>query len=455
MKIKLSKKQKKLYDDIVGTDIHNIEVLGSTQSGKTYDICIATIFYAQALFEYDPNTCYQGCVVGWTIDTLKSNIVENLTQVLDDLGFKKDKDYQLKWSGDDNKYLKIWNFKLFFFGFNNITSFNKVQGKPLIYVWIDESAMIYTQAKLREAFDKFPTRQTSYADHPYLKTVHSFNVEGGDKHPYKIKYLDNNPTAKKYVFYPYDNPKICTKEAIDNILKMFQGTLRDQKIFNKWVIAEGRVFNKIPTIKKIDINYTIRDIGIGIDYGSVNPTTFVPIALMWHSQTNRWKIVRLGIYYHDPSREGDTPTTEFYSQQLRFFLKYLGEIYPHRNLTNKVLDSEATHFHNRLIADGIGHELSKKGAGSVNEGVEHLQSLFYNEYLEILDTPSIRYFTPDGKPVFSGKDEGLIELQSYRYDTIQSSKTGINCYVKELDHSIDALRYIIRVFNNTGRCPRV
>ena len=72
-----------------------------------------------------------------------------------------------------------------------------------------------------------------------------------------------------------------------------------------------------------------------------------------------------------------------------------------------------------------------------------------------MDTPSIRYFDNNGKPVFSGKDEGLIELESYRYDSVKSTSTGINCYVKELDHSIDALRYIVRVFNDTGRIPNV
>ena len=202
-------------------------------------------------------------------------------------------------------------------------------------------------------------------------------------------------------------------------------------------------------------DFTVRDIGIGIDYGSVNPTTFVPIALCRNKKTNEWKVVRLGIYYHDPNREQDNPTTEYYSRQLKFFLKYLAERYKNVSLTNVVIDSEASHFDNRLIADGIIHELSKKGAGSVNEGIEHLQSLFQKEYLEILEEPSVRYFTEDGTPVFSGKDEGIIELDSYQYDKIKSETTGINCYKKDLDHSIDALRYIIRVFRDTGRCPNV
>ena len=30
----------------------------------------------------------------------------------------------------------------------------------------------------------------SYANNPYIKTIHSFNVEGGENHDYKLDYLD-------------------------------------------------------------------------------------------------------------------------------------------------------------------------------------------------------------------------------------------------------------------------
>ena len=49
----LSKKQIQLYKDITSPDIPNISVLGSTQSGKTYDICLAIIEYAKNLRKYE------------------------------------------------------------------------------------------------------------------------------------------------------------------------------------------------------------------------------------------------------------------------------------------------------------------------------------------------------------------------------------------------------------------
>lgn len=453
--MKLSKKQSNLIKDIEGTEVHDLEVLGSRQSGKTYSICIGIWNYIVNIQKDYPNQDFNGVIVGWTIETLRGNIVDNFLNLFKAKGKVEGKDYEIKWGTTEEKYIKIGRFRLSFYGFNNVTSFNKILGKPFILLWVDESAKIYTQDQLIESFDQLAGGQISYITHPYLKSIHSFNVEGGERHPYKIKYVDGKPNAKHYTFYPYDNPKLNTKEAMNKLWDYFPNeTLREQKIFNRWVVAEGRVFNVIPKVKDIN-DWFIRDIGIGIDYGSVNPTTFVPIALAINKATDEWKILRLGIYYHDPSREGDTPTTEFYSNQLKLFLKYLGEKYQHKNLTNIVIDSEASHFDNRLIADGIRHELSKKGAGSVTEGVEHLQSMFYKDFLEILEEPSIRYFDINGNPVFSGKDDGIIELESYRYDKIKSENSGINCYVKDLDHSIDALRYILRVFVDTGRCPQV
>lgn len=451
--MKISKKQNQLRNDIKEPYVPEIYVEGSTQSGKTFIIAEATIEYAQELYKYDPNKQYYGAIVGWTIETLKGNIVEVLEMHLKNFGLTNGKEYNLKWNTDD-KSLSIYNLRLFFFGFNNVKSFNKILGKPLIFIWIDESARIFSIKELQASFQEFPGRQMSFAGHPYLKTIHSFNVEGGDRHPYKEMYIDGKPEAKQYVFYPYDNPLIDTEEKVKQVVEMFPpGSLREQKVFNKWVVAEGKVFDNIKVIK--EIKYKIREIIIGIDYGSVNPTTFVPLALCYDSQTSKWKIVRLECYYHDSKVFADNPTTEYYSLQLRMFILYLKEQYPNIPITNIVIDSEASHFDNRLTVDNIPHETSKKGAGSVNAGVEYLQSLFYKGYFEILDKNSITHFYQDGHYEESGKDESLIEFDSYQYDKIKSETTGINIYKKELDHSIDATRYALDLMKDIGLAPIV
>lgn len=458
----LSKKQIKLYNDIISPNVPEISVLGSTQSGKTYDICFALIQYARNLKKYEEEQRqkegyiereYYGAIIGWTTDTVKSNIVENIESILNkQYHFTNGKEYTLKY-GQQDKYLEIYGMRFYFFGFNNKLSFNRILGKPLIFCWVDEAARIY-QGQLMESFDEIPGRQMSFAGHPYYKRIDSFNVEGNENHPYKLRYIDAT-NWKKYVFFPNDNPVLDTTEKIKAARDSFpKGSLREQKVFNRWVVAEGKVFENINKIKNLE-GFTIREIGIGIDYGSVNPTTFVPIALCYHHETRQWKVIRLEIYYHDPEKENDTPTTEFYSWQLRLFMVYLKDKYANVPITEIDIDSEASHFDNRLTTDGIRHSISKKGAGSVDRGVQYMQSLFYKDYLYILERPSIRYFTNDGHYEESAKDEGLLELESYQYDKLKSEREGTNCYKKELDHSIDAMRYILEVFKSSNRSPVV
>jgi hypothetical protein len=216
-------------------------VLGSTQSGKTYDICVALIQYASALKKYEEEQRksleyvereYSGAIIGWTTDTVKSNIVDNLENILTkEYHFKNGKEYILKY-GQQDKYLEIYNMRFYFFGFNNKLSFNRILGKPLIFVWVDEAARIY-QGQLMESFDEIPGRQMSYSGHPYYKRIDSFNVEGSQSHPYKKEYIDSRDW-KQYIFYPYDNPVLDTEEKIKEAVKTFpKGSLREQKVFNK------------------------------------------------------------------------------------------------------------------------------------------------------------------------------------------------------------------------------
>lgn len=459
----LSKKQINLFNDIISPNIPNISVLGSTQSGKTYDICGALIQYASKLRDYekeqrkDPKYVpreYNGAIIGWTTDTIKSNIVDNLINILEkEYHFINGKQFILKY-GNQDKYLEIYGIKFYFFGFNTNLSFNRILGKPLIFIWCDEAARIYTSPTLRSSFDELAGRMMSYSGHPYYKRIDSYNVEGSQNHPYKKEYIDKRDW-KQYVFYPYDNPVLDTEEKIREAVRAFpKGSLREQKVFNKWIVAEGKVFNTIPRItsKELEEKYVIREIGIGCDYGSVNATTFSAIALAQNQETRLWNLVLIDKYYHDPKVEGDTPTTEYYSNQLKEFIKLLHSKYPHIPVNTLVIDSEASHFSNRLEVDGIRHELAKKNNMSVDESVQYMQSLFYKEFLKIIEMPHIRYFQGN-IPIYGGHDIGLEELESYHYDKIKSEKEGINAYVKEFDHYVDGSRYIIMEFKLTGRSP--
>jgi hypothetical protein len=267
-----------------------------------------------------------------------------------------------------------------------------------------------------------------------------------------MKYIDKGDKVR-YTFYPFDNPMLNTEEKLEEAIKTFpKGALREQKIYNKWVVAEGRVFNKINVIDKLD-NLQIKEIGLGVDYGSVNPTTFVPIALAFDLIESRWKLIRLECYYHDPSEEGEKPTTAYYVEQEKLFIEYLRGKYKGIPITANIIDSEATHFCNALYNANIQYEEAKKGAGSVDKGVQQLQSLFYKEVLYIYRAKSIKSIDKNKSLTYNIRDESLNEFESYQYDNVKSLSTGQNCYKKELDHSVDATRYIIDFWQDIGKCP--
>lgn len=446
----VSKKQNQLIKDIEEPNKHEIYVLGSTQSGKTYAICLGVIHYAWELYKAYPEEHFNGAIIGWEINTIKGNIVDILVEDLEE----RDVEYKLSWGTSDSKSIEIYNIKFYFYSFNNALSYNKILGKPLLFIWCDESARIYSSRQLQNSFDQLPTRQMAFVSNPYWKTIHSFNVEGNERHPYKLKYIDGKPDAIHYTFYPYDNPRINSHEAMNQVLNMFPegSSLQKQKVYNQWVTSEGLVFTEVSKsiIDNLD-NYAFREIGIGIDYGSVNPTTFVPLALAYNKSLKRWELIRLEIYYHDPKEDGDTPTTEYYSNQLRLFLLYLKSVYGAVPITTIVIDSEATHFHNRLIADNIPHELANKYPGSVVDGVQRLQTMMHIGTFKILEENSIINIHENGELDRDTIDDGKLEFESYQYDTIKSAKDGIDCYVKDLDHSVDGTRYIIQEFIDSGR----
>ena len=70
---------------------------------------------------------------------------------MNELGYQKGIDYELKFGGND-KYFEFLNMKYYFFGFNTKLSFNKILGKPLLFVWIDESARIYSNSTFNRTF---------------------------------------------------------------------------------------------------------------------------------------------------------------------------------------------------------------------------------------------------------------------------------------------------------------
>lgn len=153
--MRLSQKQVSLINKIRAKNTPKISVLGSVQSGKTFSIALGTILYSEDLSNEYPNDTFDGAIIGWSVSTMKKNILEVILNFFKMQGtpLKENKDW--KW-GQNEKWLKLHNITFTFFSFNNVLSFNNILGRPLLYVWVDESARIYSQNTLQENFDQLP-----------------------------------------------------------------------------------------------------------------------------------------------------------------------------------------------------------------------------------------------------------------------------------------------------------
>ena len=145
--MKLSKKQSLLLNRIVEPIPNEIYVQGSVQSGKTFVITLSLLKYAAELNKYDSETEYNGAIIGWDLNSIKRNIIKPLKIFLEQAGLKAGVDYELKF-GNNEQYFKFLNMTFYFFGFNTKLSFNKILGGPLLFIWIDEAARIYSNSRL-------------------------------------------------------------------------------------------------------------------------------------------------------------------------------------------------------------------------------------------------------------------------------------------------------------------
>ena len=127
--MKLSKKQAQLLTLITSENEPKIYVEGSVQSGKTYVIALSVILYCQELYKKYPDEKFNAAIIGWTVGTVKRNIVQPMQEFLETMGIKT----EVK-GGADNPHFDLWNTKVFFFGFQNAISFNRILGSPLIFL---------------------------------------------------------------------------------------------------------------------------------------------------------------------------------------------------------------------------------------------------------------------------------------------------------------------------------
>lgn len=377
--------------DVIANSTARINILdGSVRSGKTIASLVAwTMFVSEA----PPGELL---MVGKTERTLKRNILDVLEQMVGPRYFK----YNLG-AGEAT----LFSRRIYLVGANDLRSEGKIRGLTLVGAYGDEIALwpesFFTMLLSRLSVPGARFLGTTNPDSPY--------------HWLKTNYLDRagELSLRRWHFSLEDNPNL-DPAYVGALKKEYVGLWYKRFISGLWVQAEGAVYDMwddaIHAVDEVPSQFT--RYYVGVDYGTSNPTVFL---LMGQHED---KIYVIDEYYWDSAEQGRQKTDAEYSYDLREFIK--GR-YPQAI----VIDPSAASFITQLRWDGV--RMIRHANNSVLDGIRTVAAFL----------PQKRLF------VYRERCSNLLrEFTAYVWDP-QAQKRGEDRPLKQNDHALDALRYVV------------
>jgi PBSX family phage terminase large subunit len=365
---------------------------GAVRSGKTY----ASLW--RFLFELANGPQGEYAIITRTIDTFKRNIKPQLEQNIG-VDFKY-------YSG--KREVNLWGKTVHIVSANDERAETKIRGSTLSGAYVDEATII------PESIFKILISRCVMGDAKIFATTNP----DSPYHWLKRDFLTNNPDVKSWQFLLEDNPKITTDQK-EYLERQYKGLWYQRFILGLWVQAEGAIFDFFdPSIHVIDYppgqpeHYLL-----GVDYGTTNPCSFVLVGVNRSKFPNMW--VEEVYYYDSKIRQRQKTDTE-YADDLSNFIK-------DRACKSIYIDPSAASFKAELLKHGISNLYDAEN--EVIDGIRMVSKMLNNGTLKVC----------------RNCDALIKEFQSYVWDP-KCAKTGVEKPLKQNDHSIDALRYVIASF---------
>lgn len=389
-------------------DLEAIICDGSVRAGKTLIMSLSFILWAMTEFDNE-----QFGMAGKTIGSFRRNVLRTLKIILWGRGYKvhdnrSENLLEISKNGKTNYF--------FVFGGKDESSQDLVQGITLAGFFFDEAALMP---------QSFVNQATARCSVEGSKLWFNMNPEG-PYHWFKTEWIDKakEKLALHIHFIMDDNPSLSEKVK-NRYKRMYSGVFFQRFILGLWVMSEGIIYDnfdpdtmvlKIPKDMKFNRHY------ISIDYGTLNPTTF----LLWGKNESTWYC--RDEYYYSGRDTQHQKTDEQYIKDLNKFVKKNGI---DKSEVRIIVDPSAASFITALRNEGY---VVEKANNDVLDGIRATASAM-NE----------------GKIKFNKKCKNTIqEFGSYRWDT-KASLLGIDKPIKEHDHAMDALRYFVfKVIYSSG-----
>lgn len=380
---------------------------GSVRSGKTLIMSLSYVLWAMNNYEFETFG-----MAGKTIASFRRNVLFKLKLMLKSRGYivedKRSDNYMVVF----DKKTGIENY-FYIFGGKDEASQDLVQGLTCAGFFFDEVALMpesfVNQAVARCSVDGSKLWFNCNAEGPFHWFKLNWIDQLKEKNLIRVKCtLDDNPSLNESVKERYR--------------RMFNGVFYDRFIRGLWVLAEGIIysmFDKNMIIDKVPDVVKITQKWVGIDYGQSNATVFLLCGLGSDS-----KLYVLDEYYHcgKDSKVQKSPLT--YAKDFREWLIKVGVNGMPVRASKIMIDPSAKGFMLQLYEEGV-HGI-RQADNEVLRGISLVSSIISNDSFRVLR--KCKYTVE--------------ELASYRWDEKRQQK-GEDVPLKDHDHCLDALRYIV------------
>lgn len=234
-------------------------------------------------------------------------------------------------------------------------------------------------------------------------------------HWLKRDFLDKSELdLRTWHFELQDNPNLAP-EYVESLKREYSGLWYKRFVLGLWVQAEGAVYDmwseECHVVDEMPAPHEARLTYVGVDYGTTNPCAFLLVSLAGDT----WYVHRE--YYHDSRAVGRQKTDAEYSKDLAAFM---GDL---RSRVPVIVDPSAASFIEQLRRDGF---YVIEANNSVLDGIRAVSTLLEQGRLKV-----------------HRSCKNLIrEFSAYVWDE-RAQKRGEDKPLKENDHALDALRYVI------------
>lgn len=374
---------------------------GSVSSGKTISSLIRWIEF-----------CNNGAkgnllMVGKTERTLKRNVIDVLSEILDGSGSFITR----TGSGE----IQIGNRTIYIVGANDERAEAKIRGLTLAGAYGDE-VTLWSESFFNMLLSRLrvPNAQLFLTTNP-----------DSPNHWLKKKFLDRETELDIMNFaFELDDNHTLDQKYVESLKAEYAppSSLWYRRFINgEWVMAEGAVYdcfdrkdNVVSELPKM------REYYVGIDYGTTNPLAAL---LIGEGVDDQLYVIKE--YYYD-SKVGQKQLSDAeYSRELHKFL----DGYDVRKI---FVDPSAASFITQLWRDN--HLGVTKANNNVQDGIRIVYNLIGSRKLK----------------VHSSCKRLIEELESYVWDVKQQER-GEDKPLKRNDHAVDALRYVMIALGSIWR----